>query len=47
MLLIKHYLMAFGGLVSDWCQASGAYSPQASGYNKEGKTYSYDAARTP
>ena len=38
---------AVGGLVSDWCQASGAYSPQASGYNKEGKTYSYDAARTP
>ncbi|MBS7230456.1 T9SS type A sorting domain-containing protein [Flavobacterium psychroterrae] len=38
---------AVGGLVSDWCQASGAYSPQASGYNREGKTYTYDAARTP
>lgn len=38
---------AVGGLVSDWCQASGAYSSQASGYNREGKTYTYDAARTP
>jgi len=40
---------AVGGLVSDWCEASGAYSSIASayGYNKEGKTYSYDAARTP
>jgi endo-1,4-beta-D-glucanase Y len=38
---------AAGGLVSDWCEASGAYSSQAGGYNKGGKTYSYDAARTP
>ncbi|MWB93794.1 T9SS type A sorting domain-containing protein [Flavobacterium sp. GA093] len=38
---------AAGGLVSDWCQASGAYSSEAGGYNKAGKTYSYDAARTP
>lgn len=38
---------AVGGLVSDWCEASGNYSSQASGYNKAGKTYSYDAARTP
>ena len=38
---------AVGGLVSDWCEASGAYSPQAGGYNNGGKTYTYDAARTP
>lgn len=40
---------AVGGLVSDWCQASGAYSTIASanGYNREGKAYTYDAARTP
>nr|WP_315224240.1 glycosyl hydrolase family 8 [uncultured Flavobacterium sp.] len=38
---------AVGGLVSDWCMESGAYSSQASGYNKAGKSYSYDAARTP
>ncbi|AWK03645.1 licheninase [Flavobacterium crocinum] len=40
---------AVGGLVSDWCEASGNYTPIAitNGYNKEGKTYSYDAARTP
>ncbi|MBF4483655.1 glycosyl hydrolase family 8 [Flavobacterium sp. CSZ] len=38
---------AVGGLVSDWCEASGAYSSQAGGYNNGGKTYSYDAARTP
>lgn len=40
---------AVGGLVSDWCQASGAYSPIASanGYSREGKAYTYDAARTP
>ena len=30
---------AAGGLVSDWCQASGAHS--------QGANYSYDAARTP
>jgi endo-1,4-beta-D-glucanase Y len=30
---------AVGGLVSDWCQASGAYS--------QGQNYSYDACRTP
>lgn len=38
---------AVGGLVSDWCQESGAYSPQASGYNNQGRSYGYDAARTP
>ncbi|WP_281231285.1 glycosyl hydrolase family 8 [Flavobacterium gelatinilyticum] len=38
---------AVGGLVSDWCEASGAYSSQAGGYNQGGRTYSYDAARTP
>jgi len=38
---------AVGGLVSDWCEASGAYSSQAGGYNNGGKTYTYDAARTP
>jgi endo-1,4-beta-D-glucanase Y len=38
---------AVGGLVSDWCQASGAYSSEASGYANQGKTYTYDAARTP
>ena len=32
---------AVGGLVSDWCEASGAYS------SRGGNTYSYDAARTP
>ena len=38
---------AVGGLVSDWCSESGAYSSQAGGYNNAGKTYTYDAARTP
>lgn len=38
---------AAGGLVSDWCEASGAYSSQAGTYNNQGKTYTYDAARTP
>lgn len=38
---------AVGGLVSDWCMASGAYSSSASVYHQGGKTYSYDAARTP
>lgn len=38
---------AVGGLVSDWCEASGTYSSQAGGYNNAGKSYSYDAARTP
>ncbi|RUT70629.1 T9SS C-terminal target domain-containing protein [Flavobacterium cupreum] len=38
---------AAGALVSDWCQASGAYSSEASGYKNGGKTYNYDAARTP
>jgi endoglucanase len=38
---------AAGGLVSDWCQASGAYSNDSSGYVNQGKTYKYDAARTP
>ena len=36
-------------MVSDWCLASGAYSPIASEhkYYQSGKTYYYDAARTP
>ncbi|MEZ0129334.1 glycosyl hydrolase family 8 [Flavobacterium sp. LBUM151] len=38
---------AAGGLVSDWCTASGAYSSDAGVYNNGGKTYTYDAARTP
>ncbi|WP_433814493.1 glycosyl hydrolase family 8 [Flavobacterium johnsoniae] len=38
---------AVGGLVSDWCEASGAYSSQAGGYANGGKMYTYDAARTP
>ena len=38
---------AVGGLVSDWCQASGVYSSESSGYVNQGKTYNYDAARTP
>ncbi|KRD62872.1 licheninase [Flavobacterium sp. Root935] len=40
---------AVGGLVSDWCEASGAYSAiaAANGYNNSGKGYTYDAARTP
>ncbi|WP_281297800.1 glycosyl hydrolase family 8 [Flavobacterium limnophilum] len=38
---------AAGGLVSDWCDASGNYSSQAGGYANQGKNYTYDAARTP
>nr|WP_294789178.1 glycosyl hydrolase family 8 [uncultured Flavobacterium sp.] len=38
---------AVGGLVSDWCQVSGAYSSQAGGYANGGKMYTYDAVRTP
>ena len=38
---------AVGGLVSDWCEASGAYSAEANRYANAGKTYTYDAARTP
>ncbi|MEO8237300.1 MAG: glycosyl hydrolase family 8 [Flavobacterium sp.] len=38
---------AVGGLVSDWCDASGNYSSQAGGYANQGKGYTYDAARTP
>jgi endo-1,4-beta-D-glucanase Y len=38
---------AVGGLVSDWCQADGAYSSQSSNFGNQGKAYSYDAARTP
>jgi len=38
---------AVGGLVSDWCQESGAYSSQSGGYHAQGHTYYYDAARTP
>ncbi|NHN27076.1 T9SS type A sorting domain-containing protein [Flavobacterium jejuense] len=38
---------AVGGLVSDWCQSSGAYSNEAGGYANGGQKYTYDAARTP
>lgn len=38
---------ATGGLVSDWCTASGSYSNAASNYANGGTKYSYDAARTP
>lgn len=38
---------AAGGLVSDWCTASGSYSSQAGGYANGGTKYTYDAARTP
>ena len=38
---------AVGGLVSDWCSASGDYSGEANGYANQGKSYTYDAARTP
>ncbi|WP_081428666.1 glycosyl hydrolase family 8 [Cytophaga hutchinsonii] len=38
---------AAGGLVSDWCTASGSYSSAAGGYANGGRNYSYDAARTP
>lgn len=38
---------AKGGLVSDWCQANGAYSSSAGGYYNGGQRYHYDAARTP
>jgi endo-1,4-beta-D-glucanase Y len=38
---------AVGGLVSDWCDASGNYSSQAGNYANQGKGYTYDAARTP
>lgn len=38
---------AVGGLVSDWCEASGTYASQAGGYANAGKMYTYDAARTP
>ncbi|WP_269234084.1 glycosyl hydrolase family 8 [Flavobacterium flavigenum] len=38
---------AVGGLVSDWCEASGNYSSQAGSYANQGKLYTYDAARTP
>ncbi|MBE0390206.1 glycosyl hydrolase family 8 [Flavobacterium sp. PL002] len=36
---------AVGGIVSDWCDSSGNYT--SNGYLNSGKTYSYDAARTP
>jgi endo-1,4-beta-D-glucanase Y len=38
---------AAGGLVSDWCAASGSHSGQAGGYFSGGSRYHYDAARTP
>jgi endoglucanase len=38
---------AKGGLVSDWCKATGEHSNDASGYKNAGKLYLYDAARTP
>lgn len=34
-------------LVSDWCNAEGNYASDASGYYNQGKSYYYDAARTP
>lgn len=34
-------------LVSDWCKADGNFSSEVSWATNEGKTYSYDAARTP
>ncbi|GAB1857129.1 hypothetical protein MHTCC0001_19650 [Flavobacteriaceae bacterium MHTCC 0001] len=34
-------------LVSDWTEADGDYSTNASGYDYQGKFYYYDAARTP
>ncbi|KFF07425.1 glycosyl hydrolase family 8 [Flavobacterium reichenbachii] len=38
---------AVGGLVSDWCTAAGTYSSEAGIYKYDGKTYNYDAVRTP
>ncbi len=38
---------AVGGLVSDWCRADGSHSSDAGAYVNQGKTYLYDAARTP
>ncbi|MBE0393857.1 glycosyl hydrolase family 8 [Flavobacterium sp. PL002] len=38
---------ATGGLVSDWCTASGTHSSEAYNYANGGTKYSYDAARTP
>ncbi|HSD09168.1 glycosyl hydrolase family 8, partial [Flavobacterium sp.] len=38
---------AVGGLVSDWCTATGDYSSATSNYTNQGKSYTYDAARTP
>ncbi|GAL77713.1 glycoprotein gp2 [Algibacter lectus] len=34
-------------LVSDWCKADGTYSNEVSWAYDEGKSYYYDAARTP
>ncbi|WP_158850070.1 glycosyl hydrolase family 8 [Algibacter sp. L1A34] len=34
-------------LVSDWCKADGTYSNEVSWADYEGKTYAYNAARTP
>lgn len=34
-------------LVSDWCKADGNFSTEVSWATNQGKTYSYDAARTP
>jgi endo-1,4-beta-D-glucanase Y len=36
---------AIGGIVSDWCDGNGNYT--SNGYQNSGKTYLYDAARTP
>ena len=38
---------AAGGLVSDWCAATGSYSSESNGYANQGQRYGYDAARTP
>lgn len=38
---------AVGGLVSDWCKADGTYSDIVPWAHNAGKSYYYDAARTP
>jgi uncharacterized protein YjdB len=38
---------AVAGLVSDWCTATGSHSSEAGGYVNGGRTYNYDASRTP
>ncbi|OEK09667.1 hypothetical protein A8C32_13275 [Flavivirga aquatica] len=38
---------AVHNLVSDWCNANGGFSSEVGWAKNQGKTYSYDAARTP